>query len=42
MIGATIVLTAVYWLSDLAVAMWMGGLLTVSLLLGLPLDVSPA
>lgn len=39
MIGATILLTAVYWLSDLAVAMWMGGLLVVGLLIGLPLDL---
>jgi hypothetical protein len=41
MIGATIILTAVYWLSDLAAAMWMGGLLMVSLMFALPLDILP-
>lgn len=35
------VLTLIYWLSDIAVAFWIGGLLAAALLFSAPLDVSP-
>jgi len=36
-----LVLTLIYWLSDIAVAFWIGGLLAAALLFSAPLDVSP-
>jgi len=41
MLGSVILLTAIYWLSDLVVALWLGGLLMVSLVFTLPLDLLP-
>jgi len=37
---STIVLTVTYWLADIAVALWMGGLVAIGLLLQVPLNVT--